>query len=117
MNKYDSVLLFTDVIKLYMHRLSCYQYTILHSTVFLAVLVYCGVVHFHSILFLRFSQAHNLSAQLSHELREIISCAAHDMKSPCTAMQLGLNYLKKIVEHTNEETNEISKNILLYIRC
>ena len=35
-----------------------------------------------------------IMAQLSKELMDIIECTAHDMKSPCTAMQLGLDALK-----------------------
>lgn len=46
---------------------------------------------------LEYQQGSNLANQLNQDLRDIISNTAHDMKSPCTAMQLGLDDLRQLL--------------------
>ena len=45
----------------------------------------------------------NISTNLSEELRNIISNTAHDMKSPCTGVMLGLESLASSLQKTTRE--------------
>ena len=47
---------------------------------------------------LEYEQGASLANQLNQDLRDIISYTAHDMKSPCTALQLGLDDLRQLLQ-------------------
>lgn len=57
-------------------------------------------------------EANSVSVQLSRELRDIIAYTAYDMKSPCNALQLGLDAFKSIAEGDYESYSRESGPLL-----